>query len=106
MPDKWEYPLVRGVGSRVPHGPTDDGGFPTFARNQLDLMMSPRYLHPTGQLPAYEWNFSGRETPPVHAFAHADDPPGQTSRWGSGPTDLSFPQGGVRQAGVELRVGG
>jgi hypothetical protein len=41
---------------------------PDFAREQLDLMLSELYLHPSGQIPAYEWNF-GDVNPPVHAFA-------------------------------------
>src|SRR5205085_677808 len=39
-----------------------------FAKSQLDLMLSPIYLHPSGQIPAYEWNFSD-VNPPVHAWA-------------------------------------
>ncbi|HJS28068.1 MAG TPA: hypothetical protein VJ768_00490, partial [Anaerolineales bacterium] len=41
---------------------------PDFAREQLDLMLRDVYLHPTGQIPAYEWNFSD-VNPPVHAWA-------------------------------------
>jgi hypothetical protein len=41
---------------------------PDFAESQLDLMLSQVYLHPSGQIPAYEWNF-GDVNPPVHAFA-------------------------------------
>ena len=41
---------------------------PDFAKNQLQLMLSGHYIHPSGQLPAYEWNFSD-VNPPVHAFA-------------------------------------
>ena len=41
---------------------------PDFANQQLDLMMSDLYLHPNGQIPAYEWNFSD-VNPPVHAWA-------------------------------------
>src|SRR3954454_4964908 len=41
---------------------------PEFAKQQLALMLSPRYLHPSGQIPAYEWNF-GDVNPPVHAVA-------------------------------------
>ena len=41
---------------------------PDFAKSQLDLMLSQLYLHPSGQMPAYEWNF-GDVNPPVHAFA-------------------------------------
>ena len=39
-----------------------------FAKQQLDLMLEQTYLHPTGQIPAYEWNF-GDVNPPVHAWA-------------------------------------
>src|SRR5580693_5832851 len=39
-----------------------------FAKEQLDLMLQEFYLHPTGQIPAYEWNFSD-VNPPVHAWA-------------------------------------
>ena len=41
---------------------------PDFAKSQIDLMLWQDYLHPTGQMPAYEWNF-GDVNPPVHAFA-------------------------------------
>jgi hypothetical protein len=39
-----------------------------FAKEQLDLMLQQFFLHPTGQIPAYEWNFSD-VNPPVHAWA-------------------------------------
>ena len=39
-----------------------------FAKRQLGLLLNRRYLHPNGQLPAYEWNFSD-VNPPVHAWA-------------------------------------
>jgi hypothetical protein len=41
---------------------------PEFAKQQMQLMFNGRYMHPSGQLPAYEWNFSD-VNPPVHAFA-------------------------------------
>ena len=41
---------------------------PDFAKNQLDSMLRERYMHPNGQIPAYEWNF-GDVNPPVHAWA-------------------------------------
>ena len=41
---------------------------PDFAKEQLDLMLQDVYLHPNGQIPAYEWNFSD-VNPPVHAWA-------------------------------------
>jgi hypothetical protein len=67
MPDKWEYPWYAAW----------DLAFHTialsivdvdFAKEQLDLMLQESFLHPTGQIPAYEWNFSD-VNPPVHAWA-------------------------------------
>jgi hypothetical protein len=67
MPDKWEYPWYAAWDLAfhcIPLSMVD----PDFAKNQIDLMLSQAYLHPTGQMPAYEWNF-GDVNPPVHAFA-------------------------------------
>ena len=67
MPDKWEYPWFAAW----------DLAFHTmalavvdidFAKQQIDLLLQGNYLHPTGQIPAYEWNF-GDVNPPVHAWA-------------------------------------
>ena len=67
MPDTWEYPWYASW----------DLAFHTvalsmvdvdFAKDQLQLMLRELYLHPSGQLPAYEWNFSD-VNPPVHAWA-------------------------------------
>ena len=67
MPDKWEYPWYAAwdlAFHMIPLGMVD----PDFAKQQLDLMLRNDYLHPNGQLPAYEWNFSD-VNPPVHAWA-------------------------------------
>jgi hypothetical protein len=67
MPDKWEYPWYAAwdlAFHTVALAMVD----PDFAKGQLDLMLSAGYLHPTGQIPAYEWNFSD-VNPPVHAWA-------------------------------------
>ena len=67
MPDTWEYPWYAAwdlAFHTVPLMMVD----PEFAKQQLWLMLSPRYLHPSGQIPAYEWNF-GDVNPPVHAVA-------------------------------------
>ena len=67
MPDKWEYPWYAAwdlAFHMIPLGMVDAD----FARQQLDLMLRNDYLHPNGQLPAYEWNF-GDVNPPVHAWA-------------------------------------
>jgi hypothetical protein len=67
MPDKWEYPWFAAW----------DLAFHTialstvdvdFAKQQLDLLLVGLFLHPTGQIPAYEWNFSD-VNPPVHGWA-------------------------------------
>ncbi|HEY5186332.1 MAG TPA: glucosidase [Actinomycetes bacterium] len=67
MPDTWEYPWYAAWDLAfhvLPLAIVD----PAFARRQVELMLSDAYLHPSGQLPAYEWNF-GDVNPPVHAFA-------------------------------------
>ena len=67
MPDCWEYPWYAAWDLAfhcVPLSMVD----PAFARAQLELMLSDVYLHPSGQIPAYEWNF-GDVNPPVHAWA-------------------------------------
>ena len=67
MPDTWEYPWYAAWDLAfhcIPLAMVD----PDFAKSQLDLMLSQVYLHPSGQIPAYEWNF-GDVNPPVHAFA-------------------------------------
>ena len=67
MPDKWEYPWYAAWDLAfhcVPLAMVD----PVFTKSQIELMLSEDYLHPTGQMPAYEWNF-GDVNPPVHAFA-------------------------------------
>ena len=67
MPDKWEYPWFAAwdLAFHTIALSTVDGD---FAKDQLDLMLREFFLHPTGQIPAYEWNF-GDVNPPVHAWA-------------------------------------
>jgi hypothetical protein len=67
MPDKWEYPYYCAWDSAfqcVPLALLD----PEFAKHQLILLLHAWYMHPNGQVPAYEWNFSD-VNPPVHAWA-------------------------------------
>ncbi|HYM88544.1 MAG TPA: glucosidase, partial [Nitrospiraceae bacterium] len=67
MPDKWEYPWYAAwdlAFHTLPLAIVD----PYFAKQQMQLMFHGLYLHPNGQIPAYEWNFSD-VNPPVHAFA-------------------------------------
>ena len=67
MPDKWEYPWYAAWDLAfhcVPLALVDS----EFAKEQLSLMVREWYMHPNGQLPAYEWAF-GDVNPPVHAWA-------------------------------------
>ncbi|MGA2620030.1 MAG: glucosidase [Thermoguttaceae bacterium] len=67
MPDKWEYPWYAAwdlAFHTLPLTIVD----PDFAKQQMELMLHGVYLHPSGQIPAYEWNFSD-VNPPVHAWA-------------------------------------
>jgi len=67
MPDKWEYPWYAAwdLAFHVIALTLVDPG---FGKQQLKLMLRERYMHPNGQIPAYEWNF-GDVNPPVHAWA-------------------------------------
>ncbi len=67
MPDSWEYPWYASWDTAfhcLPLARID----PTFAKRQLELLTREWYMHPNGQLPAYEWAF-GDVNPPVHAWA-------------------------------------
>lgn len=67
VPDKWEFPWYACWDSAfhcVAYAIID----PDFAKEQLILFTREWYMHPNGQLPAYEWNFSDTN-PPVHAWA-------------------------------------
>jgi len=67
MPDKWEYPWYAAWDLAF-HVVALSVADPDFGKQQLDLMLQERYLHPSGQIPAYEWNF-GDVNPPVHAWS-------------------------------------
>jgi len=89
MPDKWEYPWYAAwdlAFHALPLAIVD----PDFAKEQLTLMLKGVYLHPSGQIPAYEWNFSD-VNPPVHAWAtlflH------RTAQALGGETDVEFLKG-------------
>ena len=67
MPDKWEYPWYAAwdlAFHMIPQALVD----PDFAKTQLALMLREWYMHPNGQIPAYEWAFND-VNPPVHAWA-------------------------------------
>ena len=67
MPDKWEYPWYASWDLAF-HCITFALIDPVFAKKQLVLLTHEWYMHPNGQLPAYEWSFSDTN-PPVHAWA-------------------------------------
>ena len=102
MPDKWEYPWYAAWDLAfhcLPLALVD----PDFAKEQLVLLLREWYMHPNGQLPAYEWNF-GDVNPPVHAWA----------AWRvykidkrlRGTADRDLPRAGVPQAPAELHLVG
>jgi hypothetical protein len=67
MPDKWEYPWYAAwdlAFHAVAIAPAD----PDFSKGQIELFLREWYMHPNGQIPAYEWSFSD-VNPPVHAWA-------------------------------------
>ena len=102
MPDKWEYPWYAAwdlAFHTLPLAIVD----PDFAKQQMELMLKGVYLHPSGQLPAYEWNFSD-VNPPVHAWATLF-----LHRTRAGPArrdGLEFPQVGLPEADAELHLVG
>jgi len=66
MPDKWEFPWFAAwdlAFHAVPLAMID----PDFAKRQMDRLTREWYMHPNGQIPAYEWHFSD-VNPPVHAW--------------------------------------
>jgi hypothetical protein len=67
MPDKWEYPWYAAWDLAF-HVLALSLVDEDFGKQQLNLMLVEEYLHPSGQLPAYEWNF-GDVNPPVHAWS-------------------------------------
>jgi hypothetical protein len=67
MPDKWEYPWFAAWDLAF-HTVALSLADPDFAKEQLILLLREWYMHPNGQLPAYEWAF-GDVNPPVHAWA-------------------------------------
>jgi hypothetical protein len=67
MPDKWEYPWYAAWDLAF-HVIALSLVDVDFGKQQLKLMLRERYMHPNGQIPAYEWNF-GDVNPPVHAWS-------------------------------------
>ena len=86
MPDPWEYPWFAAwdlAFQTIPLGLVDM----TAAKEQLELLLSEDYLHPNGQIPAYEWDFDD-VNPPVHAWAALYLYQLERLRTGTGDTDF------------------
>ena len=72
MPDKWEYPWYAAWDLAF-HCIALSAVDPDFARDQLELMLRETYMHPSGQIPAYEWNYQRRQ-PAGARVGHAVPP--------------------------------
>ena len=86
MPDKWEYPWYAAWDLAfhcVPLSMVD----PQFAKDQLILFLREWYMHPNGQLPAYEWAF-GDVNPPVHAWSCLQVYKNEKAKTGKGDIDF------------------
>ncbi len=86
MPDKWEYPWYAAWDTAfhcVPLAMID----PDFAKNQLLILTKEWYMHPNGQIPAYEWAF-GDVNPPVHAWAALKVYETEKKHFGKGDVDF------------------
>ena len=86
MPDKWEYPWYAAWDLAF-HAVALSSVDVDFAKEQLDLMLREMYLHPSGQIPAYEWNFSD-VNPPVHAWATVFLYRNEQALYGEGDVDF------------------
>lgn len=86
MPDKWEYPWYAAWDLAF-HCVAFAHVDPTFAKEQLLLMLREWYMHPNGQIPAYEWAF-GDVNPPVHAWAALEVYNIEKRATGTGDTDF------------------
>ena len=82
MPDKWEYPWYAAWDLAF-HTIALNEVDPDFAKSQLLMLLREVYLHPNGQIPAYEWNF-GDVNPPVQAFAALAMYASDRQRFGAG----------------------
>ncbi|MDT7828641.1 glucosidase [Pricia sp. S334] len=86
MPDKWEYPWYAAWDLAF-HMVSFVDIDPCFAKEQLLLVLRESYMHPNGQIPAYEWNFSD-VNPPVHSWAVWTVFEKDKARTGTGDTDF------------------
>ncbi len=86
MPDSWEYPWFAAWDLAF-HAIAMTLVDLEFAKDQVELLLSERYLHPNGQIPAYEWAFDD-VNPPLVAFAALECYRAEQTRYGHG--DLNF----------------
>src|SRR5680860_171464 len=86
MTDKWEYPWYA-AWALVYHMASFVEIDPYFAKEQLLLVLRESYMHPNGQIPAYEWNFSD-VNPPVHSWAVWNVYEKDKNQTGKGDTDF------------------
>ena len=86
MPDKWEYPWYAAWDLAF-HMVSFVEIDPYFAKEQLLLVLQESYMHPNGQIPAYEWNFSD-VNPPVHSWAVWNVYEKDKNRTGEGDTNF------------------
>ena len=102
MPDKWEYPWYAAwdLAFHVLALTLVD---PDFGKQQLKLMLRERYMHPNGQIPAYEWNF-GDVNPPVHAWSTIFTYRLEKAQTGTGRPGLAQEQ--LPEAAAELHLVG
>jgi hypothetical protein len=101
MPDKWEYPWYAAWDLAFQHDHPGLVDF-DFAKEQLLLMLRSLYFHPSGQIPAYEWNFSD-VNPPVHA---AGDALAVQVRETAGPRRPALPRALVSGPDAEFQLVG
>ena len=102
MPDKWEYPWYAAwdlAFHTLPLSIVD----PDFAKEQMKLMLRGVYLHPSGQMPAYEWNFSD-VNPPGPRLCDALSAPHRAGPARRGRPGI--PHGDVQQTAAELHLVG
>ena len=102
MPDKWEYPWYAAwdLAFHVLALTLVD---PDFGKQQLKLMLREHYMHPNGQIPAYEWNF-GDVNPPVHAWSTIFTYRLEKAQTGQGDTRLAQEQ--LSEAAAEFHLVG
>ena len=102
VPDKWEYPWFAAWDTAF-HCIVLARLDPEWAKRQVVLLLREWYMHPSGQLPAYEWDFSDAN-PPVHA--HAARRVYEITRELTGEADTAVSRRGLSQAAAQFHLVG